>query len=434
MNKLARCGLVALALLTVLLGTPVAFGSSFPATANSLYGGTRVYAASDVAIAQEMYVDKKLGFSLQLPVGWVATPFPGRLNKGNADVVFTNVKAPGTRIEVGVMRSLAAAADFALRGKAALSIGGYPAFRFDSRGGRQVALPCLARSMLAHDDVVLASWCARDASAHVGQFESILATYRYHAVVPLHAHVAPQVPVGTVQTCAQVMQNPGPNMWGYLPPSGDQSFGVERVNPFDATWTTHFGEGVAVCDDFYSGGNSMWENSYLFQCVELANRFINEEWGLMEFTVDAFAYYDNYQGGTFYQGQARSFFGNQVQLIDDASQGYNTTPPVPGDLLIFQDVTDGVSWTSGELSWDPGHVVVVTSVTGSTVTVVQQNWHTGETHQFALEHGSYGYHVVDNSGWYHRITRGWIHFSANGGTVLFPASNAVGRMLVRSAS
>ncbi|HLJ80909.1 MAG TPA: CHAP domain-containing protein, partial [Ktedonobacterales bacterium] len=296
---------------------------------------------------------------------------------------FTNASLPNTFLEVGVMRSPAAPANFAARGRAPLHVGSYPAFQLDTHAGTQIPVPCLGRVMLSGDDTVIATWCAPDSAAHRQQFEAILASYQTRGMLLAQSSAIPQMTVNPVLTCSQVIQNPGPRMWGSPPPLPDATFGMEQVSPTDSTWTDSFGEGVAVCDDYYSGGSYMWENSYLFQCVELANRFINEEWGLTEFTVDAFAYYDSYQNGSFVEGQARSYFGSQVQQIDDASQGNNSAPPSPGDLLIFQDVNNGSNWTSGEKcwsgdnpcsNWHPGHVAVVTSVTSSQVNLVQQNF------------------------------------------------------------
>ena len=364
------------------------------------------------------YVDKKLGFSLQFPIGWVATSQPGIVNTRNSSAAFTNTTLPGTIVQVGVMESSTAASDFASRGKPTMSIGSYPAFQADTHAGIQVRVPCLGRIFLANKDTVIATWCSLDASTHVQQFETILATYLDHTATSssIKAAITPmaQAPVNPVLSCGQVMQNTNTGDF----PVGDATFGAQRVNPNDATWTNSFGEGVAVCDDYSSDASKMWESSYLFQCVELANRFINEEWGLSEFNSDAFAYYDYYQGGVFNQGEARMLFGNQVQLTDDASQGNNSALPQSGDLLVFQDVNNGVNWTSGEKSGDPGHVVVVTSVTSTQVNVTQENWYKGETWSFPISKLSNGYHIIDNSGMSGRITRGWIHFSANqvGGT------------------
>ncbi|HEY7419769.1 MAG TPA: hypothetical protein VH593_31615 [Ktedonobacteraceae bacterium] len=89
--------------------------------------------------------------------------------------------------------------------------------------------------MLAHNDTVVASWCAKNAFAHIQQFESILATYHDHStsVIAPNATAKPNMvpqsaPVNQVLSCGQVEQNPGPNMWGLLP-SGDPNFGQQVV-------------------------------------------------------------------------------------------------------------------------------------------------------------------------------------------------------------
>lgn len=369
-----------------------------------------VFAASPVGNSQSTYVDKKFGFSLQLPAGWTASPHTSMHDTQYADVVFTNSKLPGTHLEVNVLRSSTAATTFAQQGKPTVRIGNYPAFQQDTSGGIQMPLPCLGRIMLVHNDIVTASWCAKDAATHKQAFENILATYQDHSAISTKTNtiVQAQTPVNAVLSCSQVISS-GENSWGTLP-SNDSNFGQQIVNPNDSTWTTSFGEGVAVCND------DNWESSYLFQCVELANRFIHEEWNLPGFNGDAFAYYDNYQNGTYYNGLARAS-GYNATLTPDASQGSNSALPVPGDLIIFQDVnTPSQGWTSGEISGDAGHVVVVTSVTSSQVNVVQQNWLNHETYSFAWSYGTSaypGYHIQDTSGESHRITRGWIHFAAN---------------------
>ena len=146
-----------------------------------------------------------------------------------------------------------------------------------------------------------------------------------------------------------------------------------KGNPTDDQWTTTFNPGAAVCDNFIDGSTSY--NGYLFQCVELANRFAREQWGVAPgFTVNASNYFDYYQDGTFYQGQARTLYGNNVQLSSDASQGTSSFAPTPGDLLVWQGVNNpSVGWTSG-LDFGPGHVAVITNVDASHVYIAQQNY------------------------------------------------------------
>ena len=391
---------------------------------------TSVYAAQKPSSDFQTYIDKKLNFNMQIPTGWIAYPQPGKVNTNNEVVNFINPQLKGVEIEIGVMRSQNAAKDFSLYGHPSISIGGYPSLQLDVLAQQQTKTSCLVRVMLAHNDIVLGRWCSVDASQHKQQFEALLSSYHDQTLATLGANVIQPLAVTKDSTCIDVI-NSGENSWGYLPPkppagevNGDATFGAERVYPNDATWTNSFGSGVAVCDDYYTTGNQMWENSYLFQCVELANRFISGEWGLLQFDVNAANYYDYYDNSGFHQGRARTLFVNQVQLSDDSSQGTSAFAPVPGDLLIFQDVNNvSQGWTSGLIFngldnnnnpiYDAGHVVVITNVASDHVDVVQQNWHNGEIHSFPLSKSSSGYHIADNSGMSGRITRGWIHFNAN---------------------
>lgn len=79
-------------------------------------------------------------YSLQLPVGWVATPSLGKA-QNNSSVIFTNASMAGTILQIGVMRSSTASKDFARRGRPTLYIGGYPAFQADTHAGKQVPVP-----------------------------------------------------------------------------------------------------------------------------------------------------------------------------------------------------------------------------------------------------------------------------------------------------
>jgi hypothetical protein len=131
---------------------------------------------------QPTYVDQTLGFSLQFPKNWVAKPHTSLHKTGNADVIFTNTQLPGSTMEIGVTRSLNAAALFAQQGRPTLKIGRYPAFQTDTAGGVQVTTSCLGRTILARNDIVTASWCGKDASIYRHEFERILATYQDHNV------------------------------------------------------------------------------------------------------------------------------------------------------------------------------------------------------------------------------------------------------------
>ncbi len=378
------------------------------------YLSPSTYAATRTTGRVQTYIDKKLNFSVQIPVGWVAKPHPGQAKNANTTVVFTNTKLNKTRISIAVMRSSTSASSFASHGTPTLLIGSYPAFNLDILEQIQTGIGCAVRLMLAHEDIVVGRWCAKDALTHSQDLENILATYQDQATIVKNTIPMRIDAVNAVESCSQVVSD---GLYTDKFPTNylsDATFGAERVYPNDSAWTTSFGSGVGVCDDYSAYLGRMWEPGYRFQCVELASRFINEEWGLQEFDVNAANYYDYYAGGGYNDGRARTLFGNQVQLSDDASQGTSAFAPSAGDLLIFQDVNNvSQGWTSGLIPNIPGHVVVITSVASDHISVVQQNWHNGEIHSFPLSKVGNGYHITDNSGMPGRITRGWIHFSAN---------------------
>jgi surface antigen len=77
---------------------------------------------------------------------------------------------------------------------------------------------------------------------------------------------------------------------------------------------------------------------YNYQCVELAQRYF----------------------GTLY-GTTPIWYGNAIDLCHTYPSGVvQTSSPIPGDLVVFNSGT-----------W--GHVAVITSVTSSTVNVIEQN-------------------------------------------------------------
>lgn len=89
--------------------------------------------------------------------------------------------------------------------------------------------------------------------------------------------------------------------------------------------------------------------------------------------------------------------------------------------MIFQDVSNGsAGWTSG-ITYS-GHVAVVTATDASNVYVFQQNfdWAAApDTYYYMslpLTQTSNGWHVTPQHVGSNRITRGWIHFTANNGT------------------
>jgi hypothetical protein len=98
---------------------------------------------------------------------------------------------------------------------------------------------------------------------------------------------------------------------------------------------------------------------YLFQCAELVNRYLSEQWALPYLPGSAARYLDYYQDGALHPGVIRDFPASIAQMLDDASQGVNARAPQAGDLLVIQDVQDPRrGWTSG-LTSTPGQVALI---------------------------------------------------------------------------
>ncbi len=348
------------------------------------------------------YIDPKLGFSLVLPDGWHAEPQPGRAASSTTEAVTLIGDEAGTHqmVVLGVMQGAGMAAAFAARGAPEMRIGSYPAFA-DDRSGREARVPCLVRIFLAGDDYVLADWCAMDAATHTSTFEMLLATY-----LPAPATFAPRSTGAPVsQSCAAMQQQLG---YAAGVRWGAQLGAANAVSPA-AGWGT-LAPGVAVCDNVNSA------DQYLFQCTELANRFVYERWALPHIPGNAARYFDYYQDGVEHSGVVRDLPAGAVALSDDASQGISAFAPQPGDLLIFQDVNNPRSgWTSG-LTTSPGHVAVITAVDASQVFVAQENYSERAYFQaLPLTHTTRGWAITDRSGISNRIVRGWIHFAASDG-------------------
>ena len=115
-----------------------------------------------------------------------------------------------------------------------------------------------------------------------------------------------------------------------------------------------------------------------YQCVELVMRHFNKNWGL-------------------------SWYGNAEDLLDNAPSGSVNVykngdvdhPPVPGDMIVFG---------GGSV----GHVALVTEVTASQVTIIEQNVPSSYTRKLALSNGKV------SPGWNNWWTMGWAHAKANG--------------------
>ena len=347
----------------------------------------------------QVYVDAKLGFQLTIPRAWQAQPQPGsQASPSTAAVTFTaDEQSTHALIIIGVFQGSNMPAAFAERGTPTGHVGPYPAFVADRSLGEARA-PCLVRIFLAGDDYVLADWCAPTAFAYRAQFEQVLATYQPASPTFVPRTVTAPAP----RTCAGMEQQLG---YAHV------SWGKQLAIPTSAGWQ-QVKTGSFVCSN---EGSADW---YLFQCTELANRLLYERWALPHLPGNAARYYDYYQDGVLHPGTIRTFPAGSYQLSDDASQGKSAFRPVAGDLLVFQDVTTPqVGWRSG-LTSSPGHVAVIVGVDDAYLYVAQENY--SDTQYFLalpIHKVANGYEITDLSGWSQRIVRGWIHFTANGGSL-----------------
>jgi hypothetical protein len=359
--------------------------------------------------AGDRYVDARLGFSIAMPVGWTATPQPGlHASARNTAVTLYDLAHPAAQFDLAVIEGPQAAPAFTQRGTPDRHVGTYPAFVAD-RNIAQGKVPCVVRIFLAGSDYVMATWCSPDAQAHAAQFEQALATY-----LPAPAGFVPdsraQISVRP-QDCAQVQRahgySTGTAMWGRLlaPPTA--------MSP--ARGWAQLGAGVYVCS------NTRSADPYLFQCTELTNRFLREQWAMPHLPGSAGRYLDYYQGGARQPGVISDLPAGTYAVSDDASQGRSAFRPAPGDLLIFQDVQDPrIGWTSGLIHL-PGHVAVISGVDATHVYIAQENYNDVSYFQaLPLTKVENGYRITDLSGLPNRIVRGWIHFNLDAGTLFAP--------------
>ncbi len=361
-----------------------------------------------------VYVNPALEFSITVPAGWMVEQKYGlRQLPHTAAVTVVDTKRLSDQISVNVTEGTAAVEAFAARGTAPAHVGSYPAFIADSSApSAQGRGPCLVRLFLAGNDYVVGQWCGTDAPSHAAEFEQVLATYHpaSSGVTSLisTAPVSPYV-VSQPETCAQLVAAAADQ------PSDTSNWGRQLVLPTDPRWAPYPLPGASVCSNFvYLNGQPEGYPGYSFQCTELANRFLAEQWGHGPLDGNAETYFDYYDSnGVFQPGSARVY--PDAELSSDGDQGTSTFEPGPGDLLVFQDVQDGASWTSGIIPGSDGHVAIITAVTSTEVYMMQQNF-SDSLYYMALPitKVATGWHISDNvSGVTGRIVRGWIRFSEN---------------------
>jgi hypothetical protein len=366
--------------------------------------GSPAASATPTGDEPDRYVDAKLGFSLVLPSpDWSASPEPGLRQDPHlsALTLITDEHSTHQQIVIGVFESGGMPTAFAEHGQPTTHIGPYPAFTDDRMHGL-ARTPCLVRIFLARDDYVMATWCSADAQAHASEFEALLSTFlpAGPGFVP-HAEPAP-----APEQCPQIKAGLG--YGASVTPWGSMLAGPAELSP--AGGWRQLEPGIYICS------NTDSTDLYLFQCTELVNRYLYEEWALPHLPGNAARYFDYYQNGQAYPGVIRDLPAGTYQLASDAGQGSSAFPPQAGDLLIFQDVNNPLAgWTSG-LADSPGHIAIITGTDATHVYVAQENYN--NTQYFLalpLTRVANGWHITDLSGIPNRIVRGWILLSPDPG-------------------
>jgi hypothetical protein len=258
--------------------------------------------------------------------------------------------------------------------------------------------PCLVRIFLARDDYVMATWCSADAQAHAAEFEALLATF-----LPAGPGFVPQTePAPAPEDCPEIEAG-----LGYTPSvTGWGAMLAAPAQPSPAVGWGQLQPGIYICSN--TGSTDL----YLFQCTELVNRYLYEEWALPHLPGNAARYFDYYQNGQPHPGVIRDLPSGTYQLSSDASQESSAFAPQAGDLLIFQDVNNPVAGWTSSLADSPGHIAIITGTDATHVYVAQENYN--NTQYFLalpLTTVASGWHITDLSGIPNRIVRGWIRLT-----------------------
>lgn len=275
--------------------------------------------ASAAATPSNLYVDPILQFSLRVPSGWQVKPGTvAHPSVSRSFISFADPALPTARIDIAVMRGSQMPADFAKRGTAPSHVGQYPAFDEDTAASAQVPEPCTGRVFLAQTDWVIAHMCADMPQGETASFLGMLATYQ--PIAPSGAKTtAPIIAMAASapSSCSTLAANASSK------PSDQSNWGRQLASAYDSRWGVFQSQGANVCSNWIKTSPTTgydW-SGYYFQCVELANRFDREQWGLAGFDVDAGQYYDYYQNGTLNQGRVRTLFPSSAyQLVSDSSQ------------------------------------------------------------------------------------------------------------------
>ena len=238
-------------------------------------------AVTTLTTSSARYTDGALGFSLDLPTGWmVQTQSDLRGAAHTSDVTFIGGdQATAHRLlQIGVIESATTVADFASLGAPTSHASApIPPSAMIDCARRRARVPCLVRIFLAASDYAIADWCEMDALQHAQEFEQLLASYRpAPSGFVAHAGAAP-----AAQSCAQVEST-----FGYAAHAlwGRQLAAPDTTTPADG-WNQ-------LTPQMYLCSNTGSTEPYLFQCTELVNRYLYERWALPHLPGNAARYID----------------------------------------------------------------------------------------------------------------------------------------------
>ena len=184
------------------------------------------------------------------------------------------------------------------------------------------------------------------------------------------AEVGPEDP--DPETLEQV--NPSRSAFGSMPACGTV------LATFKGTHA--YSNGKYTATGYSCGGSHQY--GYKYQCPEIVMRHFSTNWGFR------------------WWGNAKDLLANAPK--DKTNVYYNgdkAHPPAPGDALV---------WTKGTY----GHVALITAVTSTSVSIIEQNWNGSGKATFGY---SNGFVASRGNGW---VPAGWVHAKANtsgGGTL-----------------
>lgn len=226
--------------------------------------------------------------------------------------------------------------------------------------------------LLAYDTVIATQTVA--ASAGACTFTGASARYGYEAPAHVRVTLVGSNVTGTSPTFNLVPWGTAVYSWMY----STKSLNVYSNFPRPADGGTY----PALGDTGYG-----WR----YQCVELAQRFYATEWNKPR------------HWGVSIASQMFDYARNSLGLQTVANGG--SPGPAPGDLIIY-------SYTGG--SGTTGHVSIVTSVSGSSVTVAEQNWQRSGMANLNYSGGRLS-DPRDSSS----VIRGWVRHPSASGTTSF---------------